>query len=451
MTTRPQAIKKITKKPQAMQGILDHPHTKVVNMRGLKIEDMYTLACRLLNVSKIPPSMQQVISEHSHGVPLWVEELIKTMLEMNYVEVLDVTQPPIIKEEEEESVDAFDPSGTIPGQYRKRSNSVKLTMGLSIADIPIPDSVFGMVLSRIDYLSPPAQMSLKCAAIIGTVFNKNMLQAIVPNSNPASFMQSLNYLTDSRMIECAVAARVRNMESERDIDFPLKCPCLSKIESRRTSDNIRRFSEPAPINQCHLLQFTHTYLQETAYSLWTESQRKSLHEAAALFLESHKCASCGGEGLAAIGLRGSIAINITKSNIKNETLPINPAMTCTVRNQNSQYRRASMKRPSEGGGDQWVRICADNQFDVGMRTCNCDEVMASVYPQLVRHWRSAKNICKTIHYILLAASVAVTTNNNMEALSLLYEAKDTLADKFGEIILSKSDQIRLESLMALVS
>ena len=43
---------------------------------------MIELACRILTVDEVPELLQQIIRERSHGVPLWREELVETMLEL---------------------------------------------------------------------------------------------------------------------------------------------------------------------------------------------------------------------------------------------------------------------------------------------------------------------------------------------------------------------------------
>ena len=49
---------------------------------------------------------------------------------------------------------------------------------------------------------------------------------------------------------------------------------------------------------CLFFQFCNTFVQEAAYALWLEDQRKALYERTALHLEalSQKCRSCGGNG-----------------------------------------------------------------------------------------------------------------------------------------------------------
>ena len=83
MTTRP--MKKDSKQSAAMLDILNHPHTKILRLEGLCPDDMVTLACSFISVDSLPEPLQQIIRERSHGVPLWCEELVETMVELQYL------------------------------------------------------------------------------------------------------------------------------------------------------------------------------------------------------------------------------------------------------------------------------------------------------------------------------------------------------------------------------
>ncbi|XP_074661549.1 adenylate cyclase type 10-like [Tubulanus polymorphus] len=60
--------------------------------------------------------------------------------------------------------------------------------------------------------------------------------------------------------------------------------------------------------------------------------------------------------------------------------------------------------------------------DIDLRACECDKVLASVYPQLVRHWRSAGNVGRTVHFMSEAGAAAIATFNNLQAKSYVEEA-----------------------------
>ena len=61
----------------------------------------------------------------------------------------------------------------------------------------------------------------------------------------------------------------------------------------------------------------------------------------------------------------------------------------------------------------------------------------------------AGDMHKTLEYLIQAGSAAVSTFNNMEALSLLHEAKHIM-EEHGETLLTEVEHARLESLIAQV-
>ena len=85
MTAR--LLKKEDKQTTAMLEILNHPHTKILRLEGLSPDDMVTLACNFINADSLPEPLPQIIREKSHGVPLWCEELVETMVELQYLKV----------------------------------------------------------------------------------------------------------------------------------------------------------------------------------------------------------------------------------------------------------------------------------------------------------------------------------------------------------------------------
>lgn len=466
LTTRP--LERITKKPPALIEILNHPHTKVITLQGMGSNEVVELVCQQLGVNTIPDQLKEIVMKRSHGVPLWCEELVETMVELDYLQVVnddDVTSSSVNE-------------GEVPKKallsFKGRSNSI-----IQSEDIPIPDSVNGMVLARIDHMSASEQMSLKCAAIAGTNFSRSMLQAIIPNCMPTAFHKSLNDLAEAGIIECAVASKVRSMkceENEEDLlqhsESSLYCPCLEKSEHiNKPADLLHKHHTTYPlVEECESLQFVHNYIQETAYNLWTETQRKTLHEAAAHFLESqaHKCKNCGG-GDFLTGRNNSIAKKM-KSNISKRVyvgsggsrLQQRHGKTANQREGVQGGGKAKQKNRKTSGssgestrssmqqdGDEKRKQSINVMLEIDMEECHCDLVLAYVYPQLVRHWRAAGDLHNTMTYLIEEASAAVATYNNMESLSLLQEASEIIEN--DKSIVTNQERGRLESLIGQVN
>ena len=447
LTLRP--IEKIEKKPPALMSILEHSSTEILKLEGLSLEHMVELTCRLLDVETIPDELKKIIHDKSHGVPLWCEELVETMLELDYLKIVD----------EESEKKAKPRKSVFVRKLQERRGSSISALPSAGADIPIPDSVTGMVLARIDHMSASEQMALKCAAVIGTVFARTMLQALIPNCNLIAFNNSLNTLAESGIIECAVAAKRKNCISEgEDMEdgsaSRFECPCLENAKQGPLSAGSHKYHHSyPPIKNCTNLQFVHHYIQETVYNLCTEAQRKTLHEAAAHFLESkaHKCKNCGGGDFMS-GRHSSVK---KKKSISRKVY--HGTSTLKARERWNSVFDDQIRRPSEEGGlsgnRNSIKLSGSGNImlNIEMEECHCDEVLAKVYPQLVRHWRAAGDMRNTTIYLIEEASAAVATNNNMEALSLLQEASTIIEEMGNDVSVTKQELGRFQSVLGQVS
>lgn len=439
---------------------------------GLSSEETVSFVCQLLQVDEIDQKVIDIICTRSHGIPLWCEELIETMIEMNVLELHE--------EDTIQQMSSFYSSlrrGGVGGSEEDMVKIIKkrkcvINESVGISSIPIPESVTGVVLTRIDKMTPSEQMTLKCASVLGKTFDRHILQAILPNKNPKVFQESLNSLAEHGFIECSSISET-SLENHEEL-------CSSTTHSRHNLD------------KCRQLQFIHAYVQETASNLWTESQCRSLHEGAALYLESmaHKCTNCGGGNFMPKAKRSSTRKIGSNVRVTRPSATTRRAFIGSVSIRNRQYRASNSSRnyysrpnlrrstctstvsTSQRSSSNASRntffdinrllqrsssespfdaICPPGDIALDFQDCHCDDVLASVYPQLVYHWKLAGNMIKTLHYLIETAIVSLTTYNNMEAISLLEEAQDILVNhKIGLNEFGKLRQAKLQSLFGQV-
>lgn len=90
---------------------------------------------------------------------------------------------------------------------------------------------------------------------------------------------------------------------------------------------------------------------------------------------------------------------------------------------------------------------------IDLSNCQCAEVLASVFPQLVDHWRSCGNRLKTLRYLTESGAAALATSSNMRALSYLHEVQTMIeqAKEEKEPLASEEEKARVESLIGQVS
>lgn len=90
---------------------------------------------------------------------------------------------------------------------------------------------------------------------------------------------------------------------------------------------------------------------------------------------------------------------------------------------------------------------------IDLRNCQCAEVLATVFPQLVKHWKACGNKVKTLRYLTESGAAALATSCNMRALSYLYEARTMIEQTKGEEepLANEEEKARIESLIGQVS
>jgi predicted ATPase len=68
-------------KTDAYDLLIKHAGLAVVELEGLKGEDLRALLCDALKVDEVPAEVLRMIGEKSYGNPFWVKEFAKSMLE----------------------------------------------------------------------------------------------------------------------------------------------------------------------------------------------------------------------------------------------------------------------------------------------------------------------------------------------------------------------------------
>lgn len=194
--------------PPDLAALRQLPTTRVVKLGTLSPADTLNLVMRRLGVSRLPEVIARFISERAEGNPFFSEELAYALRD---AEVLHI------------------------------DNGVcSLAPGVDPHRLALPDTVEGVITSRIDHLSPAHQLTLKIASVIGRVFQYRILREVHPI--PADQQQLGEYLQHLHRLD------------------------LTPLES------------PEP-DLAYV--FKHLITQEVAYNLLPFAQRQSLHRAVA--------------------------------------------------------------------------------------------------------------------------------------------------------------------------
>ncbi len=189
--------------PDAVRIVLDK----------LDADDTFTLVEQRLRVTRLPAPLREVITERTGGHPLFSEELAISLRDSGIIVVED-------------------------GECRLTASPSEL------ANLAIPETVQGVVTSRIDRMSPAAQTLIKIASVVGAQFNENLLLQIHPTEK------------DSRILHESM------VELEQRSFVMLEGP-----------------GEGSYV-------FKHAVIRDVAYEALPYAQRRRLHRAVAVSLET---------------------------------------------------------------------------------------------------------------------------------------------------------------------
>ena len=196
---------------EAIQLIGSEFSTRIV-MDRMPENDIITLVCSRLGVTSLPEAVSKFILSRTDGHPYFSEEMGYALRDNGIIEI--------------------------------KNGQCTLKLKKSIDQLDIPESIEGIITSRIDRLTPSQALTLKVASVIGRTFSLKLLREIHPVS------QDLEVLRQE-LDECG-----RLHLTPQDTPDP----------------------DPGYI-------FKHMITQEVSYSLLLRNQSKQLHKQLALSYE----------------------------------------------------------------------------------------------------------------------------------------------------------------------
>ena len=180
----------------------------------LSTQESETLLYHLLRMDDLPPQLKARILNHAEGNPFYIEELIRSLLDDGVI---------------------------IWDKDRGRCDT-----SCEPAEIAIPNTLYGVLMARIDRLPENAKRVLQLASVIGRAFPRRVLDAVASKAGPRRY----------------------------DLDS-----ALLTLEREELIYEQKPGPEPEYV-------FKHHLIQETAYNSLLKQERATLHQWVAEFLES---------------------------------------------------------------------------------------------------------------------------------------------------------------------
>ncbi len=200
--------------PGEYARLLKDPDTHHLTLDTLSPEESLLLVCQRLEVTSVPGPVAALIRAKAEGNPFYSEELAYALRDTGLIQVID-------------------------GDCRIASGASDLSA------LNLPDTVQGVITSRIDRLQPPQQLTLKAASVIGRAFAFPTLRHIYP------------------------------VDADKD-QLPNHLQALDRLD-------LTALEVPEP-NLTYV--FKHTITREVAYNLMLFAQRRRLHQAVAEWYEA---------------------------------------------------------------------------------------------------------------------------------------------------------------------
>lgn len=197
---------------------------RLIELNSLSRDESLQLLGNLLDLNQTPPATREIILNRTDGNALFVEEVVRSLLD------------------------------TQGGKAANGPGGV----AASVASLRVPDTLYGVVMSRVDRLPSRDRRTLQAASVIGRAFERRLLAAILADE------------PEAHEIEKSLAELVRR-------EFLL----APQMNQRETSPVKARGSEDAEYI------FKHAVTVDVAYQSLLKSERRQLHRRVGEALEGY--------------------------------------------------------------------------------------------------------------------------------------------------------------------
>ncbi|KYN20825.1 Adenylate cyclase type 10 [Trachymyrmex cornetzi] len=303
------------------------------NLLGLNVDLLPVFACQFLNVLAIPKKLSRILQRCQDGHLGWCEALLTSILQsnsLNFVKIspsealqrdlvfpngILVTKLPIDLTPEELAPplswlqmslldvcvinENFFKITNINRDITGKSN-ILLILSTSLQLYEIAPIILQLRSEIYDRMNSYEQDFIKCAATLGKVFKRSMVENVMLNTIPLHTIKTVSEMIRIRILECASLQR-RDFYAQ-DLIF-----CIDK--KRQTFSNMHHslacnchYSRPvisrhlSPLyGNCKMLEFKVSAFHKMMYNIQTDEEKQEYHTRAARICElaARKCNSCG--------------------------------------------------------------------------------------------------------------------------------------------------------------
>jgi class 3 adenylate cyclase/tetratricopeptide (TPR) repeat protein len=136
-----------------------------VNLNRLSNRESRTMVTNLLNIDEMDHELEELILEKTEGVPFYIEELVKSLTDLNMIERTD--------------------------------RSCRLAKG--VENVTIPSTIQGVIMARVDVLPEAAKEVLQTGSVIEREFTYALMHRVA-NLPEKELLSCLSVLKDSELL-----------------------------------------------------------------------------------------------------------------------------------------------------------------------------------------------------------------------------------------------------------
>ncbi|XP_076685647.1 adenylate cyclase type 10 [Andrena cerasifolii] len=294
---------------QVEVGISQDKRLAHISLEGLGSEYLGVFACQFLNVIAIPASLETILQRRGKNSISWCESFLMSALQihaLNFVTMspkdvplYDLVFPDssyLVKISPELTPEELPP----PLHWKRRNHlNVCVPSGTPIGFVETNRDHTGLRIDIYNRMNSYEQDFVKCAAALGQVFQRRMVESMMTNSTPLYTATAVGEMIRLRILECAMVQR-KHFHSDDS--------AYSVMKKRRTFSNMHHLvtcaCEPTRIfaastlpsqGHCKLLEFTIPSYRKLFYDILPPHEKKDYHSKAASLYgrQARRCNTCG--------------------------------------------------------------------------------------------------------------------------------------------------------------
>jgi hypothetical protein len=264
-----------------------------------------------------------------------------------------------------------------------------------------------------DTLSLHDQLVCKCAALLGTEFERDMLNHLLPSSNDRNIAKTIVKLFQQYILKCASPKNFEVEPAKRYTTDIITVTCNCK--NPHVPDSCRDLPK---YGNCSYIKFQDDNFRKYIYSTLTEKQRIEYHKRCInyLYYNTKRCKSCKNKRFSEIDEWEMGAKDGTKETDNNDKK--------TNENFLNLVRLFSLQN------DENVRHyypIVQNFMIYNFHDCTCNNVLYKAFSSILRHCSRVKEMkMKTFYSQVTLAEISIKLFNIPRALLLLDDCSSQL-------------------------